>query len=679
MNRLQYESSPYLQQHAHNPVDWFPWGEEAFAKAQKEQKPILVSIGYAACHWCHVMERESFEDHEVAAYMNEHFVNIKVDREERTDVDHLYMDALQVLTGQGGWPLNMFTTPDRKPFFGGTYFPPARIYSRASWREVLEAVRLSWAQKKEEVIHQSDQLLQHLNQVNLQEGGSGVLPEKKADFEGIVGQLLSQADEAYGGFGMAPKFPQTMSLSYLIQYYYSTGDNKALQHALFSIDQMIGGGIYDQIGGGLARYSTDAAWLAPHFEKMLYDNALFLELLSDAYQVSGNEAYANIIEQTISFCIRELSIQGKGIGFYAALDADSEGVEGKYYVWDYDEIKSCLPAISPELLAYWDISREGNWEEKNILNLNGLDAEKRKQLLADDRFKAELEAAQKILLEVRSKRARPLTDTKILLSWNALMVTALAKCAKALKSDQYYELAKNNLDYLLATFQVEGQWFRNFDGAKATIKASLEDLSFLIRALLVVGEYLQCYEYISAAKRLSEFVEEQFSDEQNVFYYFSNKMEKDIVLRKIETYDGALPSVNAVMAENNLMLSKWFEEEALQQRSLHMLQSVYAKAKHYPGSHGYWNKVLMQQVLQKTLVITNAGQKEYDELVKYQYWPQVVIALKRPDTIQTLPLISQKPDRPSEEFYYCTQFLCHAPEAEAQKVFSKIKIGKMLE
>jgi len=255
----------------------------------------------------------------------------------------------------------------------------------------------------------------------------------------------------------------------------------------------------------------------------------------------------------------------------------------------------------------------------------------------------------------------------------------LAKCAKALKSDHYYELAKSNLDYLLATFNVEGQWFRNFDGAKATIKASLEDLSFLIRALLVAGEYLQCYEYISAAKHLSEFVEEQFSDEQNVFYYFSNKMEKDIVLRKIETYDGALPSVNAVMAENNLMLSKWFEEEALQQRSLHMLQSVYAKAQHYPGSHGYWNKVLMQQVLQKTLVITNAGQKEYDELVKYQYWPQVIIALKRPDTIQTLPLISQKPDRPGEEFYYCTQFLCHAPEAEAQKVFSKIKIGKMLE
>lgn len=679
MNRLQYESSPYLRQHAHNPVDWYPWGPAAFAKAEEEQKPVLVSIGYAACHWCHVMERESFEDPEVAAYMNEHFVCIKVDREERTDVDHLYMDALQVLTGQGGWPLNMFTTPDRKPFFGGTYFPPQRIYNRASWREVLEAVRVSWAQKKEEVIHQSEQLLQHLNQVNLQEKGSGTLPHKKEDFEGIIRQLLSQADEAYGGFGMAPKFPQTMSLSYLLQYHYSTGDTDALQHALFSIDKMIGGGIYDQIGGGLARYSTDAAWLAPHFEKMLYDNALFLELLAEAYQLSGNMVYAEVIEQTISFCIRELSIDGKGIGFYAALDADSEGEEGKFYVWDAAEIRALLPDMSPDLQAFWDISNEGNWEGKIILNHNNTAPETRQALLENEAFRSELEAAAKTLLEARSLRERPLTDTKILLSWNALMVAALAKCAKALKSETYFELAKNNLDYLLATFKADGEWFRNFDGQKLSIKASLEDLSFLIRALLITGEYLAAYEYIALAKQLQEFVDDHFSDEQNVFYYFSNKTEQDIVLRKVETYDGALPSVNAVMAENNLLLSKWFEDEVLAQRSMQMLQSMYAKAKHYPGSHGYWNKVLMQYLLQKTLVITNAADKEYDELVKYHYWPQVLIALKRPNPLQTLPLISKKPDRPIGEFYYCTQYVCHAPEAEAEKVFSKIKIGKMLE
>ncbi len=680
MNRLQYESSPYLRQHAHNPVDWYPWGEEAFLKAAKEEKPILVSIGYAACHWCHVMERESFEDAEVAAYMNEHFVCIKVDREERSDVDHLYMDALQVLTGQGGWPLNMFTTPDRKPFFGGTYFPPQRIYSRASWREVLEAVRVSWAQKKEEVIHQSEQLLQHLEQVNLQEKGTGALPHKKEDFEPIVRQLLAQADEAYGGFGMAPKFPQTMSLNYLLQYHYSTGDREALAHALLSIDKMIGGGIYDQIGGGLARYSTDAEWLAPHFEKMLYDNALFLELLAEAYQVSGNKAYLKVMEQTIAFCIRELSIGGSGIGFYAALDADSEGEEGKYYVWELREIQELLPDMSPELQAFWDITATGNWEGKTILNLNAIDREKRTFLLDNEAFNAELETASKKLLEARSLRVRPLTDTKILLSWNALMVVALAKCAKAFKSDRYFELAKHNLDYLLRTFKVGGEWFRNFDGQKVSIKASLEDLSFLIRALLVVGEYMVAYDYILEAKRLQEFVDSHFSDEQKVFYYFSNKTEQDIVLRKVETYDGALPSVNAVMAENNLLLSKWFEDEVVAQRSMQMLQSMYAKATHYPGAHGYWNKVLMQQVLQKTLVITKADHKEYDDLVKFQYWPQVLIALKRPDTHQTLlPLISVKPEKLAAEFYYCTQFECYAPEAEAEKVFSKIKIGKMLE
>lgn len=679
MNRLQYESSPYLRQHAHNPVDWYPWGEEAFLKAAQEEKPILVSIGYAACHWCHVMERESFEDAEVAAYMNEHFVCIKVDREERSDVDHLYMDALQVLTGQGGWPLNMFTTPDRKPFFGGTYFPPSRIYNRASWREVLEAVRVSWAQKKEEVIHQSEQLLQHLEQVNLQEKGTGALPHKKEEFEPIVRHLLAQADEAYGGFGLAPKFPQTMSLSYLLQYHYSTGDKDALAHALFSIDKMIGGGIYDQIGGGLARYSTDAEWLAPHFEKMLYDNALFLELLSEAYQVSGNEAYTKVMEQTISFCIRELSIGGSGIGFYAALDADSEGEEGKYYVWDIAELQFLLPDMSPELQAFWDITATGNWEGKTILNGNSIDREKRALLLANEAFCSELEAATKTLLEARSLRVRPLTDTKILLSWNALMVVALAKCAKALNSESYFELAKKNLDYLLRTFKVEGQWFRNFDGQKVSIRASLEDLSFLVRALLVVGEYLVAYDYISEAGKLQEFVDSHFSDEQHIFYYFSNKTEQDIVLRKVETYDGALPSVNAVMAENNLLLSKWFEDEVLAQRSRQMLQSMYAKATHYPGAHGYWNKVLLQHVLQKTLVITKADHKEYEDLVKYHYWPQVIIALKRPDTHQTLPLISGKPDRLTREFYYCNQFVCFAPEAEAEKVCSKIKIGKMLE
>src|SRR6188472_2008205 len=366
-NKLINETSPYLLQHAHNPVNWFPWSDEALNKARKENKPILVSIGYSACHWCHVMERESFEDEATAEIMNREFVNIKIDREERPDLDHIYMDAVQAMTGSGGWPLNVFLTPALKPFYGGTYFPPKRAFNRPSWQEVLLSVAEAFTQRRNEIDAQSENLTEHLLQSNTfgisSQGESNVFTKEKINeaFENI----MKNADKKWGGFGKAPKFPQSFVIQYLLRFFYVTKNKEALDQALLSIDKMIDGGIYDQVGGGFARYSTDTEWLVPHFEKMLYDNALLVSVISEAYQITNDKRYKEVIEESIHFVQREL-MHPEG-GFYAALDADSEGEEGKFYVWDHAEVIELLKENGTIFCDFFDIKPGGNWEEKNIL------------------------------------------------------------------------------------------------------------------------------------------------------------------------------------------------------------------------------------------------------------------------------------------------------------------------
>ena len=442
-NELSHETSPYLLQHAHNPVHWQPWSEQALQAAKEADKPILVSIGYSACHWCHVMERESFENDATAAIMNKHFVNIKIDREERPDLDHIYMDAVQAMTGSGGWPLNVFLTPGGKPFYGGTYFPPEKAFNRASWTDVLLSIHDAWTNKRSEMEAQAETLTEHIKKSNnfgqiknviKVEAGEALFT--KEDCEAITKNLLAVADKEEGGFGKAPKFPQTFSINCLLQSAYFLDDKEALAQAELSLQKMFYGGIYDQLAGGLCRYSTDNEWLAPHFEKMLYDNALFIIALSNAYSLTKKEVYKTAIIRTCDFLFSEM--KNAAGGFYAALDADSEGVEGKFYVWDKVETEALLKKDAAFFNEYFDVTAHGNWEEKNILRiLHPLEKVAAKYKISVDEANEIIERSKKALLAERNKRIRPGTDDKILLGWNALLITALCKAFAALQRDEY--------------------------------------------------------------------------------------------------------------------------------------------------------------------------------------------------------------------------------------------------
>ena len=488
-NRLINEQSPYLLQHAHNPVNWYPWGDEAFNLAKEENKPVLISIGYAACHWCHVMEHESFEDEVIAAYMNEHFVCIKVDREEHPDVDHMYMDAVQAIGGSGGWPLNVFATPERAPFYGGTYYPPRPAYNRPSWMQLLHRMNEIWQQQQDEVKLQSDQIIQHLTQASLtpalSQGEGGVTgPELSKELpRKIAESLLKQADMEKGGFGNAPKFPGTMAISFLLEHYHFTGHEPSLKHALRSLDAMIEGGIYDQLGGGFARYATDRNWLAPHFEKMLYDNALLIAALCDAFSITKEPRYKKIIDETIAFSERELKDESGG--YYCAIDADSEGEEGKFYTWTWEDwIAAAGPFESAQDAAiaeeYFGVKREGNWETTNILHIaNSITGIAVEKSVTEEYVYELISTVKSRLLAVRQKRIRPITDDKCLLSWNALMNKGLCKAGVVLKQENYLARAAEDMGWMLEKFEQNGQLLHTWKQGTAKIPGKLDDLAFV--------------------------------------------------------------------------------------------------------------------------------------------------------------------------------------------------------
>jgi uncharacterized protein YyaL (SSP411 family) len=669
-NRLAKESSPYLLQHAHNPVDWFPWGEEAFAKAKSEDKPILVSIGYAACHWCHVMERESFEDSAVAAFMNAHFVNIKVDREERPDVDHIYMDAVQAMTGSGGWPLNAFLLPDGRPFYGGTYFPPRRAFNRASWQEVLTAVANAYREKKDDITRQAETLTEHLQTASR----SGTLDESSINKETVLNgfdAVMKTADKEWGGFGNAPKFPQTFAISFLLRFGFLTGNEHAKSQALFSLDKMICGGIYDQLGGGSARYSTDREWLAPHFEKMLYDNALLLVVLSEAFQFTGNKIYCDTIAETIDFLKREL-MHPEG-GFYSALDADSEGVEGKFYVWDHEEVKEILGEDAGIFTAYFDIKPVGNWEETSIPRILKPAPEFSMEMgISEAELAALIERGKKKLMEVRAKRIRPGLDDKILIGWNALMAKALCQCYAATGEAEWLALAGKNLGFLLEKFSAGDKGLYHTWKEVAKIPAFLDDYSYVIAAILEYSRVSFDYQWLGKARELAAFVIAHFSDEEGVFFYYTPDFQTDILVRKKELYDGATPSGNSIMARNLYELSLLLDLADWRERAAAMVGSMGALAGKYPTSFGCWLSLLMEMTAgtNEVAVVGPDAENSGREMLK-TYLPHTVLMVTATENDQ-FPLLRGKKSNEQTLFFLCRNYECQAPVFSRSALLSAI-------
>lgn len=672
MNQLIHETSPYLLQHAHNPVDWYPWGEEALKKAREEDKVILVSIGYSACHWCHVMERESFENAEVAGLMNKHFINIKIDREERPDLDHIYMDAVQAMTGSGGWPLNVFLTPQAQPFYGGTYFPPVKAFNRASWTEVLTGVQKAWEQRREEILAQAENLTGHLQQANdfsrLTTGTGTFMNAEMPDL--LFNNLMKNADTEWGGFGQAPKFPQTFSIRFLLLYHHFTGSEEALQQATLSINRMLDGGIYDQAGGGLARYSTDTEWKVPHFEKMLYDNALFVDLLADAWRITRNPAYEKAIRGTIGFLQREML--HKDGGFYAALDADSEGEEGKYYIWSKKEIVNLLGDDATLFCTCFDVSTEGNlpheqpgWAGRNILKKTRPFS----QIAEDENISPEeldqrMEICLAKLLEVRQQRVRPGLDDKILLGWNAMMVTALCKAAGALGDSSYAALAERTFNFLADRF-CAGNNFpelqHTYKNGKARYPAFLDDYAGMIQAAIQLQEITSQSRYLQIAEQLTRYTETHFSEPGTGYFFFTGDEQQDLVVRKKEVYDGATPSGNALMAANLGYLSLVFDHPGWRERAEQLLFSLGPAVVKYPGSFGVWAGSLLQHFYGwNEVVLTGSDHPRMrDELLK-RFIPNRVLQggiIHEPG----FPLLEGKDFSTPVQAYVCRDYSCRPP------------------
>ena len=676
-NQLINETSPYLLQHAHNPVNWYPWGDEALQKAKAENKPILVSIGYAACHWCHVMERESFEDEGTAQIMNSYFINIKIDREERPDLDHIYMDAVQAMTGSGGWPLNVFLTPDCKPFYGGTYFPPVQAYNRMSWKEILHTIHQSYQEKKHEIEAQAENLMDHLRNSNA--FGFSKLSDTEnpsiftpSNLDIITENILKQADTTWGGFGNAPKFPQTFSIQYLLRHYHFTNNETALQQALLSLDKMIYGGIYDQLGGGFARYSTDNKWLAPHFEKMLYDNALLLGVLAEAYQITHNKLYADTIAQTVDFIEREmLSEEG---GFYSALDADSEGVEGKFYVWAKNEIDELLGNDAELFSEYYDVTEHGNWEHANILWVKEplQDFAERKAIEVHD-LKAILERCHHILMAYRNKRICPQLDDKILLGWNALLITALCKAYAATGKENYKKLASNNAKFIENKFaNADGSYNHTYKNNQSKIPAFLDDYAYLIQAFIHLQEVSGNGNYLLQANKITDFVIENFSETDTGFFYFTHQLQTDVIVRKKEIYDGAVPSGNAIMASNLKYLSIIFDNNVWLERSINMIQALGNAIVKYQTSFGVWASCMQLETHGfKEIVVTGLSADKYIKPLLQKYLPNKILqtAVTENDGFK---LLAGKIFNQDITFYSCKNYQCDVPENNFVIFLSKI-------
>ena len=678
-NALIHETSPYLLQHAHNPVNWYPWGEEALELSKEQDKPILVSIGYSACHWCHVMERESFENESVAEYMNEHFINIKIDREERPDLDHIYMDALQAIAGNGGWPLNVFLTTDAKPFYGGTYFPPEKAFNRVSWTDVLLSMADIWANKRDEVEDQANRLISHIQKSNSFADAKNLVPLTETvsfyhsdDCRLMAAQFLKNADTVDGGYGRAPKFLHTFSLKYQLQYGELYKKVEAKEHALFSLKKMIQGGIYDQLAGGISRYSTDNEWLAPHFEKMLYDNALLVDVLCDAYQISGQKIFKDAIISTLQFLGRDMKhFDG---GYFAALDADSEGEEGKFYVWQKEEIDSLLGEDAGLFCSYFNISKQGNWEGKSILNTQvDLQNFAEANNMSPQAWEAMLEKSKIRLLTERGKRTAPGTDDKILLNANALLITAFCKAYAALGDDAYKKSALELYDFIQAKFSDGETWLKHsFKNGEAKFPAFLDDYAYLIQACIHLQEVTSNQLYLQRARELTQHVIDHFGDSSSPFFYYTYHGQQDVVVRKIELYDGATPSANGTMAHNLLYLGIVLDKTGWSERGHSMLRFIFNGMKKHPTSFAVWAGAYLLQTAGVNEIVLTGLQFETSLLALLkEYIPNKIVQSSVAE--KDFPLLSNKDYDGAVTLYLCRNYSCEQPVGDVSELIKSLK------
>jgi uncharacterized protein YyaL (SSP411 family) len=690
-NHLRHETSLYLRQHVHNPVDWYPWGPEALERARREDKPIFLSIGYSACHWCHVMEHESFEKESTARILNEHFISIKVDREERPDLDQIYMNAVMMMTqGRGGWPLSVFLTPDLRPFYGGTYFPPEDRYGMPGFESLLEGVHKAWQERREQVLQAAGQYTEHLRLAQERDGGAVELDARP--IQRAVQVLERICDRTHGGFGRAPKFPHAMELKLLLRHWQREGDADSLDMACLTLDRMAMGGMYDHLGGGFHRYSTDARWLVPHFEKMLYDNALLGQAYLEAYQATGKRFYRDVVEETLDWVQAEMTAPEGG--FYSTLDADSEGVEGKFYVWSLAEIEAVLGQEPAEWFSrIYDVSKEGNWEEHNILNRAKSDAQEAKLLgMSEEELRKRLAESKRQLLAVRARRVRPGRDEKVLTSWNSLMIAAFAQAAQVL-DPRFLAPAVRAAEFVSRTLRgPDGRLFRTYSsGSAPRLNAYLEDYAFLLDALVSLYEAGFEERWIALALELAEVLVDQFWDEAEGGFFYTGKDHEALIVRTKDPQDGSIPSGNSMAATALLRLARLTGRQELESLAVRTLQTFAPLMAESPMAAGQMLIALDYHLgpVTEFAVIgprSAAATREALQLIQGGFRPRKVVVHLDPahtdperdrQREELLPLLRGKvAQRGQVTTYLCENFACRAPLVGAEDLRRALEAGE---
>ena len=658
-NHLASESSPYLLQHSHNPVNWFPWGGAALEKAKEEDKPILLSIGYSACHWCHVMEQESFEETSIAEQMNDNFINIKVDREERPDLDQIYMSAVQLMTGSGGWPLTIFLTPDAKPFYGGTYFPPDDRYNRPGFRRVLATISEAYRERRNEVVKNAQTLIEQINSQSARADTNGQIDLEL--IEQAQRGIASNFDTNHGGFGSAPKFPPGMTIDFLLRHHHRTDNETSLRMANLTLHKMAFGGIYDQLAGGFHRYSTDERWLAPHFEKMLYDNALLGRVYIDAFQVTGLPLYQRIVEGTLDFVVCEM--RAPEGGFYSTLDADSEGVEGKFYVWDQDEFDDVVGPNADILARYLDVTEHGNFEGHNILNVPLFpDAFAKAEGISSERLDKWMSDARLCLLERRESRVRPGRDEKILTDWNGLMLRTYADAAACFARADYQEVAESNAEFMLSVMWDGKGLLHSFKDGEARFNAYLDDYVNLAHGLLGLYELTFEQRWLQECLQLMEHTIDNFWDEQHGGFFFTSNDHEALVARTKEYFDNATPSGNSVAADLLARLGKLLDRPDFTDKSERICQSVSDYIRRFPSGFGRMLAAgdFLTGPSQEVALI---GQPDaFLPALRRLYLPRTVVAAGDSDHIALLKNREAVDGKPTA--YVCKNYVCNEPTTE---------------